>query len=1821
MSILKDFLTACHAHHKKTAIIDGERTCTYQELDQKSDALAQLILNEIGPQQPILLLLEPSIEQIIVILSIIKARCYYIPCDVRLTEERLVFILKDSGAQLIISSKTSIFSNSINDYVETWDIQHIIQDAPLGAASNSNNCVQQLPKMNYQQTLSQDPAFLLPQHTDLAYIIYTSGTTGYPKGVKISHSNLSALFAATRAVFSFSDTDRWAYLHSYGFDFSVWEMWGALTTGATLNLFSYETIISPELLSHELLVQNISVLNQTPSAFYRIQDKLLSKIKAQTHPCLRYIIFGGETLETALIQPWIAFGQQSPYPILVNMYGITEGTVHCTFSLVYENYALHSVKNIIGTPLKGYIFHLSPVDEGKHELLISGPSVCQGYLNRPELEKEKFIEIDNILYFRTGDLVRQVGDSFEYIGRVDDQVKVRGYRITLGEINHHLGLCDHVKSVVTLPISSAGETQLASFVTLTEHKYDETLQGHQEQIENWKNIYDQLYSHDFQQQNYTFNTQGWNNSLTNQPFTQKDMREWLQDTLDKISSLKPRSVLEIGCGSGLILFGLLDKIDSYCGIDISHQTISQLKHLTQQHNVTLFTSEALHFDTIPELQGKTFDCVIINSVIQYFPSIEYLRALIKKLKRFLSPDANLFFGDIRNYDLLHEYHYFLSSYRAKVQGIAAEQILEQTRISISQEQELLISPAFFRNQILELLGSNTMGVQLFRKQSTSENELNLFRYDVILKCVQKKGFHKKIVYSDASKPLAHLINTICFDTELLVISCMDNTLHDLTHDSSLQPPPATYLVTTIPELQAILTQYPIQCRYMLSTQGSCYFDAVLYKGSFPIIADSTIFHAQIRYANYPMEIEQNLFAALRKKIPFYAIPKYIHVIDYLPITHHGKIDKNKLLEFHIQQSHLIPLVTQEYEPIADSNLEAQSTLVNIWKKVLKLKTVNLDADFFEIGGDSISSLQIVHSCKQAGLQLNIRDLFKHRTIHNLSQMLEATQTKFVCQSIPTSDFSLSHIQDWFFSCHQGAIHEYCQSFMLALQPHIDQDLWIKVLNKVFGSRSSFKIRFKQNGSQWRQSFSEQSQVISIDPKTIEISNPTEIIGHIRSTKYLLDIENGAPACAHFFVLGAQRLCVLSIHHLLIDSISWKNLLDDICTLYANITQYQHHHISPEKIHYAEYVSGLNNIPLSFILDDLNFWLTQLGTNFFETCATHYRNTRQLAQSFAMSNHLIPASDALTMQLAALYLALRTLKKQEIVLTLEKHGREEFIHSNIESSLGWHTSIFPIKLEFADHLDTQELLEQLKALLLKIPHGGVTFLAAKQQGLLPLPQAVYTSDISFNFLGNFDNIFRDNCILSDVNPVIESFHDIDLSCPFALQINTCIQDKRLMVYFIYAQSLEEQIAHLSERFGTYLKKILLFQQQSYAYPLTPMQYYLQKFSDFPFQFHQMALKINSAIPSKHLEQALLRILNQFDIFKMQFKAEQQYIGSGGKTVWVKEHWAKTDAKSALDDVMLADHAQPFHPDTEHLIRLNIINFEHDEQIILLTYHQYVLDGWALQQFLSLWSSYIIALEQGVAPHSLNPTNHDLYLDYLHQLAINSKTTHKKPPFIPATHLSKSALEIIKQRYGSHQRTNTAYGKIIHRLPTEDFAALQSLCSAQKVTMGAWLITAFGYFLAGNHTPRVHFNMIEAGRFDGQFDHTIGTLTRIKAITVNCGQHFIQSVYGISSQLLNMQESSETIDPLSAANQDELVISFQNFKKQDDVASHFANREILELTSLETTNTPITIRFVPSQHLEIWVSYQTSNFNELGLKKMCQELNLFLHFLSKKDTIHA
>ena len=283
-------------------------------------------------------------------------------------------------------------------------------------------------------------------------MIYTSGTTGKPKGVMVEHSNVVRLFTCTNHQFSFNAKDVWTMFHSYVFDFSVWELWGALIYGGKLIVISQEQTKDIESFYHLCKEYEVSILNQTPSAFYRFAD-IASNASGPSGIALRYIIFGGEALNIKQLRSWWNFQTQNKLATkLINMYGITETTVHVTYKELTQD---EIIQSNIGKPLadlKAYVLdsNNNPVPVGvTGELYIGGAGVARGYLNQRELTEERFIatpfatEADGAKgytrLYKTGDLVRWLADgNLEYIGRNDEQVKLRGYRIELGEIEHAL---------------------------------------------------------------------------------------------------------------------------------------------------------------------------------------------------------------------------------------------------------------------------------------------------------------------------------------------------------------------------------------------------------------------------------------------------------------------------------------------------------------------------------------------------------------------------------------------------------------------------------------------------------------------------------------------------------------------------------------------------------------------------------------------------------------------------------------------------------------------------------------------------------------------------------------------------------------------------------------------------------------------------------------------------------------------------------------------------------------------------------------------------------------------------------------------------------------------------------------------------------------------------------------------------------------------------------------------------------------------------------------------------------------------------------------
>ncbi len=418
---------------------------SYLELNKKSNKLARYLINKgVKKGELIAVHLERNNNLIISILAILKAGGAYLPMDPMYPKDRLNFMLSDSKVKILITEK-KYDGGYLQDTLET-----IIVD-------EDNSAIEKESSDNVVLDITPDQT---------AYVIYTSGSTGKPKGTIISHYNVVRLFQSSKTIFDFNSNDVWTLFHSYSFDFSVWEIWGALIYGGKLIIVPSEITKSPSEFYNLLVQKNVTVLNQTPVAFFQLSNIEESRKAEELVSSLKYIIFGGEALDFNQLKPWIKnHGYKSP--TLINMYGITETTVHVTYKVITENDIINSNNHSIGNPLPDlqlYILdnNLTPQQIGvPGEICVSGAGLAKGYLFRDTLTKQKFIDnpfCKNSKLYRSGDLGRFIDNGeVEYLGRIDKQIKLRGFRIELGEIEKVLSQLPEIKKSVVL---LHGETEI-----------------------------------------------------------------------------------------------------------------------------------------------------------------------------------------------------------------------------------------------------------------------------------------------------------------------------------------------------------------------------------------------------------------------------------------------------------------------------------------------------------------------------------------------------------------------------------------------------------------------------------------------------------------------------------------------------------------------------------------------------------------------------------------------------------------------------------------------------------------------------------------------------------------------------------------------------------------------------------------------------------------------------------------------------------------------------------------------------------------------------------------------------------------------------------------------------------------------------------------------------------------------------------------------------------------------------------------------------------------------------------------------------------------
>ncbi len=428
---------------ERSAVVCGDECVSYGELNARANRLARFLLGRgVGPESFVAVSLPRSVDVVVAVLGVLKAGAAYVPVDPEYPAERVAFLLEDSGPSFVVD-------------------EEFLAGADLGGLSSANVRVGER-----SGGVSGASA---------AYVIYTSGSTGRPKGVVVPHGNVVRLFSATREWFGFGADDVWTLFHSFAFDFSVWEIWGALLHGGRLVVVPFSVSRSPGEFRRLLVDEGVTVLNQTPSAFYQLMQADRECGDAGGRLALRFVVFGGEALDLWRLREWFARHGDAA-PVLVNMYGITETTVHVSHVALDAGRVAGDAGSVIGRgipDLRVYVLDecLRPAPVGvAGELYVAGAGLARGYWNRFGLTAERFVADPfggaGERMYRTGDVARwTAGGELEFVGRADGQVKVRGFRIELGEIEAVVaGHAAVGQAVVSVREDQVGDRRLVAYV-------------------------------------------------------------------------------------------------------------------------------------------------------------------------------------------------------------------------------------------------------------------------------------------------------------------------------------------------------------------------------------------------------------------------------------------------------------------------------------------------------------------------------------------------------------------------------------------------------------------------------------------------------------------------------------------------------------------------------------------------------------------------------------------------------------------------------------------------------------------------------------------------------------------------------------------------------------------------------------------------------------------------------------------------------------------------------------------------------------------------------------------------------------------------------------------------------------------------------------------------------------------------------------------------------------------------------------------------------------------------------------------------------------
>ncbi|WP_204012896.1 non-ribosomal peptide synthetase, partial [Virgisporangium aurantiacum] len=977
VGLLSDWIAAAPG---RVAVVDGSGAeLTFGEVGDRVAVLAGCLRGlGVGPEARVAVLAGRSVDVVVAMLAVWWAGGVCVPLDEEFPDQRLGWIAGDAEVQVAVTTGEHA------GRATGWGVPMVVVDDP-----------QQWPRSeDARRPVSVDRA-------GLAYVIYTSGSTGAPRPVGVPWECVDWLLRVAGEMLPAELI--WACSHSLAFDFSVWELWAALATGGRVVLLPRTVVRSPDQLLAVLAEQHVQVWCQTPSAFGMLDA---AEALPQLLPDLRWVIFGGEALDPGSLPDWVG---ADGAPAVVNMYGITETTVHVTHTTITTAPGGGTGRggSPIGRPLPGVRIRLldeclQPVPAGVvGDLYVGGGGVARGYLDRPDATAHRFIPDphagDGSRLYRSGDRGYWHDGQLYYVGRADTQIKIRGYRIEPAEIETALTTHPDVnRAVVIARPDRRGQARLVAYVLPSDESSDDTEPEEiaREQVHQWRSVWEDLVEPTTDDP--TFDISGWVSSADGEPIPADQMHEWVDTTVARVRALAPSRVLEIGCGTGLLLWRLAPDCESYVGTDIAPSQLARLSTEIRRRgwsHVEVFECEALDIGT---LAPRTFDLVILNSVVQYFPSGDYLRRTLEVATRLLTPDGHLFIGDVRSLPLHAMQH--LWAELAKQGSIAARGDLPAiVRRQCQRDNELVVDPRLFARLSQQLRpGSH---VQVMPKLGRSANEMVLFRYDVVVHA--DSGTRLSPVPSWHDWPGADGISRLLREDRppSIGLRAVPNRRLDALAAawSRLTDAGAADRSAISPdELLALAARYGYHAELSwASAHPDGAFDAVLtVTNGQPAMFPSPPPVHESGFTNRPLgarlrdDRTRRLVPALREHValslPAHMRPAVYVVLDELQLTSSGKVNRRALPD------------PDGSRPALEATFRAprtatEETLAELWAQVLGLDRVGIGDNFFELGGDSIVTIQLVARCRSAGIVITPRQIFERQTIADLAAVAEVVE--------------------------------------------------------------------------------------------------------------------------------------------------------------------------------------------------------------------------------------------------------------------------------------------------------------------------------------------------------------------------------------------------------------------------------------------------------------------------------------------------------------------------------------------------------------------------------------------------------------------------------------------------------------------------------------------------------------------------------------------------------------------------------------------------------------------------------------------------------------